>query len=194
MADCFFVDINNKKGRRLLSLLGGPDCGGAVKGGRTAGCSGSLELDRLEVVVDDVVRHAAGQSTPHLAGHQARGLTGRDAELEELLHRAVQVRPLIAVPVVAGVQERPPATARFLELVRQLIEHLGDFHLVLFDAAGVEADVARDAETRDVLAVVLAVLEKASEKDLLHAFGAQHAGLVSHYELLSMSRNWLPIY
>lgn len=148
------------------------------------GASGRLQLDFLEVVVDDVVGHAAWQCTPHLARHQARDLAGGQAELEELLHPLMEAGPLVAVAVVAGVEERHPAAPRLLELVRQLVEHRGDFRLVLVDAAGMEADVAGDAGGRGVLAVVLTVLEQAGEENLLDALGGQNTGCLTHLSFL----------
>lgn len=79
--------------------------------------------------------------------------------------------PLPTVAIVAGVQERHPAAARFFEVVGQLVEHGSDFRTVLFDAAGVEADIARDAGSGDILAGVLAVLEQAAHEDAADALG-----------------------
>lgn len=132
-------------------------------------------------LVDDVVWHSTGQNRPHFAWHQAFYLADADAELEELLHSEMQTRPLVAVLVVAGVQERHSATARLLELVGQLVEQRCDFLLVAGEPLGVETDIADDAFRLHVLAGVLAVLEEAVEEDGFNPLGVEfHYGVSFH--------------
>jgi len=113
----------------------------------------------------DVVRHPARQSIPHLARHEALDLADADAELEELLHRLMKTSPLVAVLVVAGVEERPPAAALLLELLRQLVQHGHDLGLVALQALGVKPDVPDDTLGLDVLTGVLAISEQAIHED-----------------------------
>src|SRR3989338_5097793 len=114
---------------------------------------------------DDVVRHPARQSAPHLARHEALDLANADAELEELLHRLVKTGPLVAVLVVAGFEERPSAAALLLKLLRQLVQHGYDLGLVALQTLGVKPDVPDDALGLDVLAGVLAISEQAIHED-----------------------------
>ncbi len=143
---------------------------------------GGLGRNDSWLVFDDVVRHTAGQRAPHLAGHTRLDLADTDTELEELLHRTMETRPLATVLVVAGVEERhAPATGLF-ELVGQLAEHLHDLRLVLFEPTGVETDIGRDARRLHVIGSVFAVLEQASKKRLLDALCAKRLGRGIHLQ------------
>ena len=139
---------------------------------------------------DDVVRHPTRQSAPHLARHEALDLADADAELEELLHRLVQPRPLVAVLVVAGVEERPSTAVLLLELLRQLVQHGHDLGLVALQALGVKPDVPDDALGLDMLTGVLAVTKQAVHEDGVDPLCAEtcrcaHSTvLLSRYELI----------
>lgn len=134
--------------------------------------------------MNDDVGHAAGHCCPHFAGHQIRCDAGGDAELEELFHRAMEARPLVAVLVVAGVQEAPAtATTRgfFLELRGQFGEHGDDVVALLGDAAGMEADVRRDAGGGQIGFLRLVVLEQAVHEGLFDPLGVEN---IAHFQYL----------
>jgi len=133
-------------------------------------CCGTCRL----ILADDVVRHSARQSAPHLAGHQELGLVSGDAKLEELIHSLVQTGPPVAVLVVAGFEERPAATAGFLELVGELIEKCCDLGLVLLQALGVEPNVLGNAFGFHVPAGVFAFLEEAVHEDCVDPLGVEN--------------------
>ena len=136
------------------------------------------------VLVDDVVRHATGQSQPHLPRQLGLNLADPNAELEELLHALMKARPLIAVLVVAGIQERPSATAGLLELVGKLVQHRLDLGLVAFQTLGVKPDGRGNALGFDVLAGILAVLEQTVHEDCVDLLGVECCLRVHLYCLL----------
>lgn len=114
----------------------------------------------LEVaLVDDVVRHTTGQSRPHLPRQLGLDSTDPNAKLEELLHTLMQACPLVAVPIIAGLEERPATTTGLLEFVGELIQHRFDLDLVALQTLGMKSDNLLDALCFDVLVGVLVVFE-----------------------------------
>ena len=71
----------------------------------------------------------------------------------------MHTRPLVAMLVVAGIQERPSATTGLLELVGELVQHRLDLGPVALQALGVKPDVPGDALGLDVLASVFSLFE-----------------------------------
>lgn len=163
---------------------------GAVPEGRAPDYWNSSPAWWMPLGGDDVVRHPARQSAPHLARHEALDLADADTKLEELLHRLVQVGPLVAVLVVAGVEERPATASLLLELLRQLVQHGHDLGSVTLQALGMKPDVPDDTLRLDVLAGVLAVPEQTVHEDRVDVFRvesclrAHSAVLLSRYDFI----------
>ncbi len=127
-----------------------------------------------------VVGHTTGQNCPQLARSHALDLADGHAQHEELIHGPVEACPLVAVAVVAGVEEAPA----FLELLGKLGQHHGDQVAVLLEPTGMETDGHLDAldldaafghlSFRDLIILVQAVHEdllngcRAEDHDVFH--------------------------
>ncbi|KKW29477.1 MAG: hypothetical protein UY72_C0043G0003 [Candidatus Uhrbacteria bacterium GW2011_GWD2_52_7] len=127
-------------------------------------------VEEVGLVEDDVVGHAAGEPAPVLTGSRALYLLDRHAEHEEEIYGAVEVGPLVAVPVHAGVEEAPPAALALQERIGELVEHGHDFLRVALETTGMEADRHHDARGADMATGVFVAFEQAVAEDRGDAF------------------------
>jgi|GEM_PF-5592284 len=86
----------------------------------------------------------------------------------------MEAGPLVAVLVVACVEERRATTAGLFELVGKLIKHLLDLGLVALQALGVEPDVIGDPFGLHVLAGIFAFFKQAVHEDCFDPFGVEN--------------------
>ena len=92
----------------------------------------------------------------------------------------MHARPLVAVPVQAGVEEAVATSTAGLEVVGKLREHVVDLLTVFLDAGGVEPNGLDNALGHDVVAGFLAVLEQAVHEDAVHVVSGQNVGVGGH--------------
>ena len=165
---------------------------GAVPEGRAPDYWNSLLAPGL-VLADDEVRHAARQNRPHLPRHLVLHLADADAELEELLHALMEASPLVAVLVVAGVEERPATTTGLLELVGEFVQHRLDLGLVALETLGMKLDT-NDALGLDVFASILTVTEQAVHEDGVDPLGVENCLRAHSAFLLPWCLDFMPSY
>lgn len=92
----------------------------------------------------------------------------------------METRPLIAVTIVAGIEERHSAAALLLELIGEFTEQSLDLSLVTLQTFRMESNIHGDTLSPDMLAGVLPILEETVEENCLDSLGIE-SGRRAHF-------------